>query len=195
MRRRLDAADAPWLAAARKHTVRAGAERIEVHEWGQGPRTALILHGWGSHAARFAPLARSLVAQEWRVLAIDAPGHGSAPGWRSSLPQFIAALDQVVQDLGPAQALIGHSLGALAAINWLGQSADPDRAAIGHLVLVSCPSGVPFLIDNFVAMLRAQCGDHASPAGAIHGSLPPANGQLVGHCPCRQHPGAGTADP
>jgi pimeloyl-ACP methyl ester carboxylesterase len=153
VRRRLDASDAPWLATARQHVVVAEADRIHVHEWGTGPRTVVILHGWGSHAARFAPLAQSLVAQGWRVLAIDAPGHGRSPGRRSSLPQFIRALDRVIQELGPAQALIGHSLGALAATHWLGQSAAPGRAAVRQLVLISAPSGVPFLIDNFVAML------------------------------------------
>ncbi len=153
VRRKLDAVDAPWLATARQHRQVADGE-FAVHEWGTGPRTVVILHGWGSHAARFAPLAQSLVAQGWRVLAIDAPGHGSSPGRRSSLPQFIRALDQVVQALGPVQALIGHSLGALAAVNWLGQPSAPGRAAIRHLVLVSGPTGVPYLIGNFASMLN-----------------------------------------
>jgi pimeloyl-ACP methyl ester carboxylesterase len=153
VRRKLDASDAPWLATARHHVVVAGTDRVHVYEWGTGPRTVVILHGWGSHAARFAPLAQSLVTRGWRVLAIDAPGHGRSPGRRSSLPQFMRALDQVIQALGPVQALIGHSLGALAAVNWLGQPAAPGRAAIRHLVLISGPSGVPFLLDNFVAML------------------------------------------
>ncbi|MEO8308663.1 MAG: alpha/beta fold hydrolase [Pseudomonadota bacterium] len=152
-RRRLDSTDAPWLAAARNRIVEAGSDRTTVHEWGTGPRTVVILHGWGSHAARFAPLAQSLVAQGWHVLAIDAPGHGRSPGRRSSLPQFINALDAVIQQLGPVQALIGHSLGALAAVDWLGQSTAQGRVDIRHVVLISGPSGVPFLINNFVVML------------------------------------------
>ncbi len=99
------------------------------------------------------PWRSRLVAQGWRVLAIDAPGHGRSPGRRSSLPQFIRALDQVIRVLGPVQALIGHSLGALAAVNWLGQSTGQGAPKSSHLVLISCPSGVSFLIDNFVAML------------------------------------------
>jgi pimeloyl-ACP methyl ester carboxylesterase len=161
-RRRLDASDAPWLASARKHELLSGTDRVTVHEWGVGPRTVVILHGWGSHAARFAPMGQALVAQGWRVLAIDAPGHGDSPGRRSSLPQFIGALDKVIHDLGPVHALIGHSLGALAAVNWLGQSAAPGRAAIRHLVLISGPSGAEFLIGNFEAMLglNAQTARH-----------------------------------
>jgi pimeloyl-ACP methyl ester carboxylesterase len=161
-RRGLDSDDAPWLASARQHRLDAGPDAIAVHEWGTGPRTVVILHGWGSHAARFAALAQSLVAQGWRVLAVDAPGHGSSPGRRSSLPQFMRALDQVILELGPVQALIGHSLGALAAINWLGQSSARGSAEIRHLVLISSPSGVPFLIANFVGMLDLH------PAAARH---------------------------
>ena len=83
--------DAPWLAHGTTSRCRwrdpTGSRCMNGEP---GPRTVVILHGWGSHAARFAPLAQSLVAQGWRVLAIDAPGHGSSPGRRSSLPQFIA---------------------------------------------------------------------------------------------------------
>src|SRR6185369_17615122 len=77
-------------------------------------RTALIVHGWSSRAARFALLAGALVDRGWRVLAFDAPGHGLSSGRSSSLPQVMAALDAVVTELGPVQALVGHSMGALA---------------------------------------------------------------------------------
>jgi pimeloyl-ACP methyl ester carboxylesterase len=158
VRRKLDASDVPLLASARHHELLAGADRVHVHEWGIGPRTAVILHGWGSHAPRFARLAQALVAQGWRVQVIDAPGHGRSPGRTSSLPQFIRALDTVIRELGPAQALIGHSLGALAAALWLDQPegesrTQPGRAEIRQAVLISTPSDVRFLVDNFVAML------------------------------------------
>ena len=153
VRRELDSGDAPWLAAAKRRQVMSGADVVEVHEWGTGPRTVVILHGWGSHAARFSPLAQALVSAGWRVLAIDAPGHGHSRGRNSSLPQFITALDAVVRELGPVQALIGHSLGALAAVNWLGKPGSPGRAGISHAVLISTPSGVRFLMDSFVTMI------------------------------------------
>ncbi len=194
-RRRLDAIDAPWLASARQHREVAGTE-FAVHEWGTGPRTVAILHGWGSHAARFAPLAQSLVAQGWRVLAIDAPGHGDSPGRRSSLPQFIRALDQVVQALGPAQGLIGHSLGALAAVNWLGQQPSaPGRAAIRHLVLISGPSGVPYLIDNFVAMLNLNAATARHLLARFTDRFHQQPESWSATALAQPHPGAGAADP
>ena len=79
----------------------------------------------------------------WRVLAIDAPGHGESPGRRSSLPEFRLALDAVLGQTGPAQVLIGHSLGALAIALRLGETASaPDpalRAAVLHRDAVGRP--------------------------------------------------------
>src|SRR6187455_372450 len=65
-RRRLDAADATALQRARVHQLSTGGGSLQVYEWGDGPRTVVILHGWGSHAPRFAPLADALVATGWR---------------------------------------------------------------------------------------------------------------------------------
>ena len=92
------------------------------------------------------------------MLAIDAPGHGRSPGRTSSLPQFINALDTVIRMFGPVQALVGHSLGGLAAALWLAQPTTDQagirpQSAIRHAVLISTPSDAGFLVDNFVAMI------------------------------------------
>lgn len=149
-RRRLDPADAEVVAQARVHQIPCGKDHVRVHEWGAGPRTVVILHGWGSHAPRFAPLARVLADAGWRVLAPDAPGHGRSPGRNSSLPQFMATLDAVERHLGPVHALVGHSLGALAIVLWL--SRPPGKPAVRRAVLISMPSGAPFLIESFHQM-------------------------------------------
>jgi pimeloyl-ACP methyl ester carboxylesterase len=115
VRRKLNPADEAEMYRARHHFLRcASGDPIHVYEWGEGPRTALILHGWGSHAARFTTMVRALTDRGWRVLAPDAPGHGESHGSTSSLPQFIGALDAVIEQLGPVQALVGHSMGSLA---------------------------------------------------------------------------------
>jgi pimeloyl-ACP methyl ester carboxylesterase len=154
LRRRLDPSDAPFVAQAKLHRLDCNdADHVQVYEWGTGARTAVIVHGWGSRAARFAPLAQSLVARGWRVLAFDAPAHGLSPGRLSSLPQFIGALDAVIESLGPVQALIGHSLGALAITMRLGTSEKAAPATLQKVVLISMPSGARYLLDSFELML------------------------------------------
>jgi pimeloyl-ACP methyl ester carboxylesterase len=144
------------MATARLHMIPSGADRVQVYEWGSGSRTVLIAHGWGSRAARFAPLAEVLVARGWRVLALDAPGHGLSPGRSSSLPQFMAALDAVATTLGPVQALIGHSLGALAIVCARTGSAPAWFSSLRKVVLISMPSGAPFLVEAFHGMFGIQ---------------------------------------
>jgi pimeloyl-ACP methyl ester carboxylesterase len=151
-RRKLDASDAPTIATARKHRITQAGGELQVYEWGEAPRTVVILHGWGSHAPRFAPLVHSLVEGSWRVLALDAPGHGQSSGNRSSLPQFRSAVEAVMQRFGPVQALIGHSLGALAVAIKLGEDASAGIAVPAAAVLISTPRDAAFLVESFRQM-------------------------------------------
>jgi pimeloyl-ACP methyl ester carboxylesterase len=152
-RRPLRPADAARLAQTTRRQLGQGEDAFIVHEWpGNGP-TAIILHGWGSSAARFSQMAQVLQQQGWRVLVPDAPGHGASPGNSSSLPQFIASLDATVAQYGRPRALIGHSLGALA-IACRHANGPPDWASgLKAVVLISMPASVEFLFDKFVAML------------------------------------------
>jgi pimeloyl-ACP methyl ester carboxylesterase/ribosomal protein S18 acetylase RimI-like enzyme len=150
-RRELLETDAAFMASAKVRQLQVGDDRVQVYEWGTGARTVLIAHGWGSRAARFAPLASALATRGWRVLAFDAPGHGLSPGTSSSLPQFMAALDAIAMQLGPVQAVIGHSLGALA-IACQRASAPPWAGALQKVVLVSMPAGAAFLVASFQQM-------------------------------------------
>jgi pimeloyl-ACP methyl ester carboxylesterase len=153
--------DGAALAQARRHRLSAGSDEFVVYEWGAGERRAIILHGWGSSAARFTHMAAELQARGWHVLVADAPGHGASPGHASSLPRFIAALDAIVARFGPPQALIGHSLGALAIAR---RHADGPPEWAGHLqgvVLISMPSGAPFLIEVFLRALRLEAATRA----------------------------------
>jgi len=149
----LRAEDGAILARATRHELRAGIDSIVVYEWaGAGP-TAIILHGWGSSAARFTLLAQALHARGWRVLAVDAPGHGASGSNSSSLPQFMAALDEVVARCGPPRALIGHSLGALA-IACRHTGGPPAWARdLAAIVLISMPVGAEYLIRKYIEAL------------------------------------------
>ncbi len=155
-RRPLRAADRTALGRARAHQLMAGRDPMRVYEWGAGERRVIILHGWGSGAARFTDLAEALAARGWHVLVPDAPGHGASPGKTSSLPQFIAGLDAVVAHFGAPHALIGHSLGALG-IACRHAAGPPDWAArLEAVVLISMPSGAPFLMEVFLQSLQIR---------------------------------------
>lgn len=87
-------------------------------EWGEPEAPALLaLHGWLDNAASFFAIA-PLLAKDFRVIALDLPGHGRS----AHMPQGVAryhATDYVDHVLDAADALqlghfdlLGHSLGA-----------------------------------------------------------------------------------
>ncbi|HEY3171962.1 MAG TPA: alpha/beta fold hydrolase [Thermoanaerobaculia bacterium] len=96
-----------------KTPFRAGS--LPTWTWGEGP-AVLLVHGWGGHAGRLTPFVEPLTDAGFSVVAFDAPGHGSAAGRRSSLPEMVEAIRAVVKAAGPFHAVIGHSLGATACV-------------------------------------------------------------------------------
>jgi pimeloyl-ACP methyl ester carboxylesterase len=97
----------------------AAALAVELLGPADGP-IVYLLHGWGGWRGQFAPIGRRLAADGFRVVLVDAPNHGdSGPGAlgpkTSLLPDFSRALEALIGAIGPAHAVIGHSLGAAAS--------------------------------------------------------------------------------
>lgn len=100
---------------------------------------ALLVHGWGGHAAQMLPLAQQIDAAGLRPIIIEMPAHGRSGGARSSLPQFARAVNyvaaRVVERGIKVQALVAHSLGANASAYAVGRGASVER-----LVLIAPPA-------------------------------------------------------
>jgi pimeloyl-ACP methyl ester carboxylesterase len=109
--------------------VRWRGREVRGWTWGSGP-TVYLVHGWGGHSGQLAGFVRPLVAAGFTVVAHDAASHGaSEPGWSgprsSDIIEFAKSLDAVAAEHGPAHAVVGHSMGAMAAVlamrhGWLG---------------------------------------------------------------------------
>jgi pimeloyl-ACP methyl ester carboxylesterase len=153
-RRRLEPADAPILALARRTTRRCGGARFTVWHWEQaGGPTVVLLHGWGSHAARFANFVAPLKAAGFSVIGIDAPAHGTSPGQFSDLPRFRDSLAEVLRAHEPIHAVVGHSLGGGAVLTVLAETADHHPKKI---CLFGVPSDMDYILESFAMMLGLQ---------------------------------------
>ncbi len=113
----------------------------------QTPAPAVIvLHGWGANAEMMLPLARPLQAAGFSVLLIDARNHGSSDADTfSSMPRFAEDLDTAIDWLKrqteaiPDQiAVVGHSVGAAAAL--LSASRRYDLAGVISLAAFAHPA-------------------------------------------------------
>ena len=124
------AADAATHDDARRGTLLVRGIPVTTYTWGTGPRTVLLLHGWRGRASQFAPLVRELVAEGFRVVAFDAPAHGSSGGRHTDIRDWVDAAEQLDRTHGPFSALIGHSFGGLAALTVARSSGSVPAVAV-----------------------------------------------------------------
>lgn len=101
----------------------------------EGAPAIYLLHGWHGSHTDFAAIVPALVQSGYRVLLIEAPGHGASPDRESDVGLLVEAYRRSVESFGPARATIGHSVGALAV-----GVARGDGVETGQVFLVS-----PFL--------------------------------------------------
>jgi len=152
-RRKLDPADAPILERATRSTLRCGKDRFTIFRWEHAGPAVVLLHGWGSHAARFADFVAPLHAAGFSVIGIDAPAHGTSPGRFSDLPRFRDSLAEVLRAHEPIHAVIGHSLGGGAVLTVLAETADHHPKKI---CLIGVPSDMDYILESFAMMLGLE---------------------------------------
>ncbi len=125
--------------AATQRTVRAGEQTFSVLVEGDGPRLALLLHGFPDDARSLLPLAGRLAARGFTCAAPFLRGYGeSEPAKDGDYGLDALARDAVglVRALGFERAtVVGHDWGALAGYG----AANLDPAAVERLVAVSVP--------------------------------------------------------
>lgn len=152
-------AAAPFMVGARHHRLTTPHGCVVAHDFrapqGTPAPTVLVLHGWGSRTEHMRPVVEALGGQGFRVIALDLPGHGASPGRRLNLAIAVAAVRAAADWFGPFAAIIGHSFGGAVAINAVAGSirgiAPVDAR---RLVLISAPSSMPALFEDFSRFLR-----------------------------------------
>ena len=114
----------------------------QVEQWGSGP-DLVCLHGAGASAESWSRLAQVLNA-DWRVTAMDLPGHGGSSAFQRGeytltrtargVAELIAALD--IRE----PVVVGHSAGAAIGMVWAleGHAPAPRR------LLAINPALLPF---------------------------------------------------
>ena len=133
---------------ARRSTLRVRGRDVISYEWGSGPETVLLMHGWRGRASQFAPVVRELRAEGFRLVAVDAPANGASRGRRTDVRDYLAAIEALQSHHGRFHAIIGHSFGSLAAL-----TAVHEGVATGGVVAVAGMADARYLIDSFAARI------------------------------------------
>lgn len=149
------------LERGKPFSVPVEGHRVACWSWGESDApVATLVHGWGSRGGRLTAYVRPLVLAGFRVVAFDGVGHGASEGERSSAPQLARTLIALSEAVGPAHAVVAHSLGAAVttlAMEWgmtvsravfLAPNADPVAHTLRWASLLGLRSDV-------VARMRA----------------------------------------
>jgi pimeloyl-ACP methyl ester carboxylesterase len=185
----------------RTSTVEIGGRPLFVREWGEPVAPAvLFVHGAGDDGGHAAPLA-AVLADTWRVVAPDIPGHGRSPvaepeAYAPSriVLLLVALLDELAVE---AAAFVGFSWGASATCHLAARRPERVRSLVllegGHIdfqdVLDFDPAAIPAEDDAGAAMARglvrepvvqtyAALREHAVPLLLVTGLRDEAMDQL-----------------
>jgi pimeloyl-ACP methyl ester carboxylesterase len=136
--------------------------RLGTRSWGErepGASTplALLVHGVTSSSRTWWRVGPALAGRGFRVLAVDLRGHGASP--RAAAGLGVAGLaDDVAETVGgPVDLLVGHSLGALVALELVGR-----HPGFARRLLVEDPPGA-----SSVDWAAAAAGIEADTARAV----------------------------
>ena len=90
-------------------------KKMNGYRWNHPhPKKVLILHGFGSAAHKFEDYATILTAQDFEVLAFDAPAHGDSEGDTTNAIEYSEMIKEVMQQFGPIENFIAHSFGGIS---------------------------------------------------------------------------------
>lgn len=114
---------------------------LHVQESGEGARLALV-HGFTQSARAWGPVGDAL-ARCYRILAVDAPGHGRSAGIRAGLEEGADLMAEAVGSGGPASWL-GYSMGGRYALHVALRHPEVTE----RLILVSATAGIDDPIER-----------------------------------------------
>jgi len=102
-------------------TFRYEGYELAYTEYGEGPRTVVLVHGLLFNQRMHVPLARALARRGNRVVTVDLLGHGRSDRptdmWEYSMSAFGRQIVALLDELGVDEAVVqGTSLGANAAL-------------------------------------------------------------------------------
>lgn len=129
-------------------TLRTERLTFATRSVGEGD-LVLFLHGITAGAVVWDPVLADL-GRDFRCVAVDQRGHGGSerPPTGYCAEDYVADVAAILDVLGPARAVVGHSLGARNAI--LAAAVMPDK--VGAVVAIDFAAGIePEVFDRLRA--------------------------------------------
>ena len=131
---------------AQKQKLTVDGMQIMTYSWffDEKRPIVLLLHGWNGRGTQLCAFLPALEAAGYSVLAFDAYGHGLSEGDHTNILQTSAIIKKLALTYGDFFAMIGHSFGAMAAVNAINSGVNCKK-----LVAISPPTEFSALLLTF----------------------------------------------
>lgn len=141
----------PYYHNAEKKYITYNNKQCATYYWGKmGNPKVVVMHGWSSRATQFKEIIATLTNADFQVIGIDAPAHGKSEGRETDLFGFAGVMKQVCANEKNVYAIIGHSLGGVAAaINV------KNGLPVNRLVIMGSPAVATDILKNFIERINA----------------------------------------
>ena len=141
-----------FLSDAKDDILETNGISIQTYRWKGNGSTVLLMHGWESNTFRWRDFIPKLQAEDYNIIAMDAPAHGNSTGKLLTLPLYAACAQTVIEMYTP-KYIIGHSFGGMSMV--YNQYKFPNTS-IEKLVSLAAPSELSDFMRQYKLILRAS---------------------------------------
>lgn len=122
---------------------------IATYRWVGKGKTVLLAHGWESNAARWDYILEDLKAQDYNIIALDAPAHGRSDGKQFNAILYSEFIGEVAKKFQP-DVLMGHSVGGMASVFSMHLN---ELNSIEKMVLLGAPAHFTGVFSRYKSMM------------------------------------------
>lgn len=139
-----------FLDSAKHERLKIAEHTIQTYHWSGTKETILLIHGWESNTFRWRNLVAKLKADDYNVIAFDAPAHGYSSGKQLHVPLFAEVMQSLIERYQP-KTLIGHSVGGMSILY---NEHKKNNKEITKIVTVASPSEFHELMGHYQNILK-----------------------------------------
>lgn len=152
------------LATAEEETLLIDGNNIAVYKWGNGPKTALLVHGWEGNGGSLAGFKDELIANGYTVYSFDGPAHGKSTGKRTNVINFSHTVARIIEQKKIKDLLITHSFGSATTMFALAKN---PHIKIERMALLTSPNKIEDVITEYTSLMRFSPKNHNALIGHI----------------------------
>lgn len=122
---------------------------IATYRWIGKNKTILLVHGWESNSSRWNYILKDLKAQNYNIIALDAPAHGKSTGRQFNAVLYSECIAMVAKKFEP-EIIMGHSVGGMATVFSLNNF---DLPSVKKIVLLGAPAHFTGVFTRYKSMM------------------------------------------